>query len=57
MTLQENYKMHEQIGYDNGKLEAAKNLLNSGKLSANEIASILKLPLEKVTALLEEKTQ
>lgn len=57
MTLQDNYKMHEQIGFEKGKLEDAKNLLNSGKLSANEIASILKLPLEKVTALLEEKTQ
>ncbi len=61
MTLQENYKMHEQIGYDKGemdaKLKGASNLLNSGKLSVDEIANILELPLETVTALLEEKTQ
>ena len=41
---------------DATKIEAAKNILKSGKMSVEEIAEVLSLPIEEVEALLNQKT-
>lgn len=54
MTLQENYKMHEQIGFENGKIDTLAGLVCKNKLSKSEAAEAAGLTEAEFEKFLEE---